>query len=69
MKHRRWGAEPPMPPKGGASGLVRRLIGKLGSRSRATDGLAPPGERSGEGADSIGPYLRQSRKTRPAPLE
>ncbi|WBY01781.1 hypothetical protein PE066_20400 [Ramlibacter tataouinensis] len=71
MKHKRWGAElpPTSPPGGGASGLVRQLIGKLRARPRADRDLAPPGQRSGEGADSIGPYLRQSRNSRPAPLE
>ncbi|WP_332815335.1 hypothetical protein [Ramlibacter sp.] len=70
MKHKRWGADaPPTPTKGTVSGLVRQLMGKLASRSRDADGLAPPGQRSGEGADSVGPYLRQSRRSRPAPLE
>ncbi|HYD75344.1 hypothetical protein [Ramlibacter sp.] len=57
---------PPKPPKGGASGLVSRLIDKL---RPAPARLAPPGQRSGEGTDSLGPYLRQARETRPAPLE
>ena len=70
MKHKRWGGElPPTSTRGGASGLVRHLAGKLGLRYPATAGLDPPGQRSGEGVDSIGPYLRESRRTRPAPLE
>lgn len=67
MKTKRKAVEqPPKPPRGGASGLVRRLIDRLRPARR---GLAPPGQRSGEGTDSPGPYLRQARETRPAPLE
>lgn len=70
MKKKRWGAQPPPSPgKRGASGLVRKLIGKLLPGPSTAPGLAPPGQRSGEGSDSIGPYLRQSRRSRPAPLE
>lgn len=71
MKHKRWGTDsPPAPPQGGrASRLMGQLMGKLRSRKRDADPLPPPGQRSGEGSDSIGPYLRQSRKSRPAPLE
>lgn len=68
MKTKRGGVElPPRPPKTGASGLVSQLIDRLraGGRSR----LQPPGQRSGEGTDSLGPYLRQARRTRPTPLE
>jgi hypothetical protein len=50
------------------SSLVSRLLGSLQRRALASN-LPPPGQRSGEGADSLGPYLEQGRSTRPSPLE
>ena len=50
------------------SGLFRSLLGSLRRREQARD-LPPPGQRSGEGSESLGPYLEQERSTRPSPLE
>jgi hypothetical protein len=73
----------PVQPKGdrprGASALVLRLLRKLaapltrpltdskrgGKRSR----LPEAGNRSGEGAASVTPYLEEGRRSRPGPLE
>lgn len=51
--------------------LVRTLLGRLRSRRASANPspLAPPGKRSGQGLDSIEPYLRQTRDSRPGPLE
>jgi hypothetical protein len=72
MKKKRIGALPPTaneqhtsPPP---SGLVRRLMDGLRRRQQATE-LPPAGQRSGEGSDSLAPYLEQGRSSRPAPLE
>ena len=58
-------------PSGSApSNLMQRLLGRLRARQRHRNPkLAPAGERSGEGTDSIAPYLAQTRSTRPGPLE
>jgi hypothetical protein len=71
MKKKRSGAPPSTgtehanPPP---SGLVRRLMAGLRRRQQATE-LPPAGQRSGEGSDSLAPYLEQGRSSRPAPLE
>ena len=49
------------------SGLVQRLLG--GFRRRQPSALPPAGQRSGEGTDSLTPYLEHGRNSRPAPLE
>ena len=56
-------------PAGAPSSLMQRLLGRLRARQRPRGPLAPPGERSGEGTESIAPYLQQTRSTRPGPLE
>lgn len=58
-------------PAGSApSTLMQRLLGRLRARQRSRNPkLAPAGERSGEGTDSIAPYLEQTRSTRPGPRE
>ena len=58
-------------PAGSApSTLMQRLLGRLRARQRGRNPkLAPAGERSGEGTESIAPYLEQARSTRPGPLE
>ena len=71
MKKKRSGAPPQTasehtnPPP---SGLVRRLMDGLRRRQQATE-LPPAGQRSGEGSESLTPYLEQGRSSRPAPLE
>jgi len=47
------------------SGTSRRAPGKVPVRAKPKS-KAPPGERSGEGVDSVRPYLEQARKIRPA---
>lgn len=66
----RYGATPAEPPVHATrpSSLVQRLLGSLRRRQAAVE-LLPAGQRSGEGADSLTPYLEQSRSSRPAPLE
>lgn len=49
-------------------GVMQRLLDSLRRRA-AWNGLPPPGRRSGNGADSLEPYLEQTRSTRPSPLE
>jgi hypothetical protein len=49
-------------------GLVGQLLARLKPRLKPQE-LAPPGQRSGHGSDSIEPYLDQVRSTRPSPLE
>ena len=49
------------------SGLVRGLLARL--RRRQISELPPAGQRSGEGTESLAPYLEQGRISRPAPLE
>lgn len=68
-------------PARGPSALVRRLLRRLKSPPPAADEhagdvrppapgpLAPEGRRSGEGTESIAPYLDQARNSRPTPLE
>ena len=58
-------------PAGSApSTLMQRLLGRLRARQHhRVPKLAPAGERSGEGTESIAPYLEQTRSTRPGPLE
>ena len=52
------------------SSLMQRLLGRLRARQRnRPEKLAPAGARSGEGTESIAPYLEQTRSTRPGPLE
>ncbi|WP_427914580.1 hypothetical protein ACPWT1_06600 [Ramlibacter sp. MMS24-I3-19] len=62
----------PVPAKGTRSqqGLLGALLRGLSrSRSAAPPPLAPPGQRSGTGSDSLEPYLANQRDSRPAPLE
>lgn len=68
-KKQRW--NPPAAPGGARapSGLVGRLLDVLQRRQRSREDLAPPGHRSGEGSESLAPYLEQGRSTRPSPLE
>jgi len=47
---------------------IRRFVDGLHKRP-AAPALAPEGQRSGAGADSVQPYLEQGRSTRPSPLE
>jgi hypothetical protein len=47
------------------STLLRRLLGGL----KPGKALPPAGKRSGEGIDSLEPFLEQERNTRPGPLE
>ena len=59
---------------GGVSPLLQRLLHKItGERQeqeRAPSPTLPPaGRRSGSGADSVAPYLDETRNSRPAPLE
>lgn len=52
------------------SSLMRSLLGRIRTRpAEQSPSLRPPGERSGRGSDSIEPYLRHNRSTRPGPLE
>lgn len=65
----------------GPKALIRRLLRQIRRRvpapghpagdvdQPAPDDLAPEGRRSGEGAESITPYLDQARNSRPTPLE
>ncbi|TFZ07947.1 hypothetical protein [Ramlibacter humi] len=48
--------------------VMLRLLENLRRRSGRRE-LPPPGQRSGEGAGSLEPYLEHNRRTRPAPLE
>ena len=58
------------PARSAPSSLVQRLLERLRARQRnRSPKLAPAGTRSGEGTDSIAPYLEQTRSTRPGPLE
>lgn len=71
MKKKRSGAPPPATNEQAnprPSGLVRRLMDGLRRRQQATE-LPPAGQRSGEGSESLTPYLEQGRSSRPAPLE
>ena len=71
MKKKRSGAPPPAgtePATPPPSGLVRRLMDGLRRRQQATE-LPPAGQRSGEGSESLAPYLEHGRSSRPAPLE
>jgi len=77
MKKKRGGGAPPTPaqPRTQAqehttppSGLVQRLLAGLRRRQQAVE-LPPAGQRSGEGSESLAPYLEQARSSRPAPLE
>lgn len=60
----------------GARALFLRLLQKLtrpalppAGDEFPADPLLPPGKRSGEGTDSLAPYLSQYRNSRPGPLE
>lgn len=73
MKKKRGGASPAASPastENGTppSGLVRRLLAGLRRRQQAVE-LPPAGQRSGEGSESLAPFLEQGRSSRPAPLE
>ena len=48
------------------STLLRSLLGRL---KRQDPPLRPPGQRSGEGASSLEPFLQKERDTKPGPLE
>ncbi|KQT07591.1 hypothetical protein [Ramlibacter sp. Leaf400] len=68
MKKKRHVPQPPKEePASPPSGLVRRLLDGL--RRRQLNELPPAGQRSGEGTESLAPYLEQGRNSRPAPLE
>jgi hypothetical protein len=70
-KNPRYGAsaaEAPAPTASRPSSLVQRLLGGWRRRQAARE-LPPAGQRSGEGTDSLAPYLEQGRSSRPAPLE
>lgn len=55
--------------------VVRRLLHRAKSpapqepQRSGRDGLQPSGQRSGSGASSAEPYLKEERDSRPAPLE
>jgi len=59
----------------GARALFLRLLEKLrrpappAAGDEAPDSLPPPGQRSGQGTESLAPYLDNHRNTRPGPLE
>ena len=60
----------------GARADLLRLLQKLtrpaqrpAGDERPPDSLLPPGQRSGEGTESLEPYLNQYRNSRPGPLE
>jgi hypothetical protein len=61
------------PHPGGTSALLKRLLQKIAGadEQQRGDGAArsPAGRRSGQGADSVAPYLDETRNTRPGPLE
>jgi hypothetical protein len=50
----------------GTSSLLDRLLRKL---AKPPSPMAPPGKRSGEGASTVEPYLKEERTTRPGSLE
>jgi hypothetical protein len=62
-------------PASGTSTLLQRLLQKIGapeeqeSSGGRTRPLPPAGRRSGSGTESLGPYLDETRNTRPGPLE
>jgi hypothetical protein len=60
----------------GARAVLLRLLQKLTRPAQPPtddecppDSLPPPGQRSGEGTESLEPYLNQYRNSRPGPLE
>lgn len=61
------------PRVGGTSQLLQRLLQKMagadGQQRADAAPRQPPGQRSGSGADSVGPYLDEERNSRPGPLE
>ncbi len=59
--------EPERPPREKRSSLLRRLLG--GARRDKPADLPAPGQRSGEGTESLEQYLERERNTRPGPLE
>lgn len=61
----------PVPAKGTRSpqGLLGALLRGLSRQRPAPGPLAPPGQRSGNGTESLEPYLANQRDSRPAPLE
>lgn len=65
--------KPIQPVPAGGTGSPRGLLGALLrglSRGRSAPApLAPPGQRSGTGTESLEAYLVQHRESRPAPLE
>jgi hypothetical protein len=59
-----------------AIGFVQRLLQRVKSSGTVTQAdestfeeLQPPGRRSGNGVESLAPYLDQFRGTRPASLD
>ena len=52
---------------GGILGALLRGLSRSAPKENAQ--LAPPGQRSGSGLDSLEPYLEQGRNSRPGPLE
>lgn len=61
---------------GGLSPLLQRLMQKITGQRQdqerargAAPSLSPAGRRSGSGADSLTPYMDETRNSRPAPLE
>ena len=50
-------------------GLLGALLRGLSRARTAPEPLAPPGQRSGNGSESLEPYLANQRDSRPAPLE
>lgn len=62
----------------GQGGLLQRILQKIKAPYAAPagdqppaprDSLLPPGQRSGEGTESLEPYLDQYRHSRPGRLE
>lgn len=61
----------PPGPRAGVTALVQRLASRLDRRAAAHPAAkyAPAGSRSGEGSESVLPYLAESLLTRPGSLE
>jgi hypothetical protein len=72
-RHARAQDTEPAPSRGQASGLLRKLLERVGAKEVRPDTgakpLPPSGGRSGEGAQSVKPFLEEARNSRPGPLE